>query len=64
MLVIYLALDGNDKDQVKYMQKKATNWETSIRAGGVQQNKVWKALKSTIPLTMEYTLSAMTLNYK
>ena len=64
MLVIYLALDGNDKDQVKYMQKKATNWATSIRAGGVQQNKVWKALNSTIFKIVKYPLPAMTLNDK
>ena len=38
MLVINLASDGNNKYQVKYMHKKATAWETSIRVGGFQQN--------------------------
>ena len=32
MLVMYLAPDGNNKDQVKYMHEKATAWEISIKA--------------------------------
>ena len=59
---MYLAPDGNNKEQVKYMQKKVTGWETSIRSGGVQQKKAWKALNSTIPQTMKYPLSHMTFN--
>ena len=39
ILGMNLALDGNNKHHVKYMHKKATAWETSIRAGGIQQNK-------------------------
>ena len=35
---MYLALDENNKYQVKYMHKKATTWETPIRVWGVQQN--------------------------
>ena len=64
MLVMYLAPDGNNKDQVNYIQKKATALETSTRSGGVQQNKAWKALNSTIPQTIKYPLSTMTLNEK
>ena len=64
MLIIYLALDGNNKDQVKYMQKKATTWATYIRVQGVQQNEAWKALNSTIPQIMEYSLSDMLLKQK
>ena len=37
MLGMYLVPDGNNKDQVKYMHKKATTWATSIRVGGVQR---------------------------
>ena len=64
MLGMYLEQDGNNKDQVKYMHKKATSQANSIRAGGIQQNDYWKALNSTIPQTMKYTLSAITLNKK
>ena len=39
MLVMYLAPDNNNKNQVKYMYKKETAWETSIREGGVQQKE-------------------------
>ena len=49
MLGMYLAPDGNNKDQVKYLHKKATAWETSIIVRGVQHNEAWKALNSTIP---------------
>ena len=49
MLGMYLEIYGNNKYQVKYMQKKVTAWETSIRAGGVQQNKSCKTLNATIP---------------
>ena len=49
MLGMYLTPDGNNKDQVKYMHKKATAWATSIRSGGIQQNEAWKALNSTNP---------------
>ena len=33
---MYLTLDGKNTNQFKYMHKKATTWETYIRAGGVQ----------------------------
>ena len=61
---MYLAPCGDNKDQIKYMHKKATAWATSIIVGGVQQNKAWKALISTIPQTMKYSLSYMILNEK
>ena len=61
-LGMYVAPDGNNKYQVKYMHKKATTWATSIRVGGVQQNNVWKALNATIPKKVKYPLSDMKLN--
>ena len=56
MLGVYLAPGGNNKYQVKYMHLKATTWETSTRAGGVQHNKAWKALNYTTPQIMKYPL--------
>ena len=64
MLGMYLEPNGNNKDQVKYIKKKSTKWETSVRAGGVQQNEARKALNSTTPQNMKYPLSAMSLNEK
>ena len=64
ILGVYLAPDGNNKDQVKYMHKNPTSWAISIIVGGVQQNKSWKALKSATLQTMKYPLSDMTLNKK
>ena len=64
MLVMYVAPDGNNNDQVKYMQKNSTSWKTAIRAGGVQQNKAWKSLNSSIPQTTKYSLFSIKLNGK
>ena len=64
ILVIYIAPDGNNKDQFKYMHKKETTWETSIKERGVQQKKLKKYLNYTIPQTMKYHFPAMTLNEK
>ena len=44
MMRMYPSPDVNIKVQVKYMHEKATTWEISIRAGGVQWNKVWISL--------------------
>ena len=44
MLGIYLPPYGNNKYQVKHMQKKSTGWAMSIRAGFFQQNEAWRAL--------------------
>ena len=57
MLGVYLAQDGNNNNQVKYMHKKATAWATSIRAGGVEQNKAWRAFNSTILKTIKMPLT-------
>ena len=38
MMVMYLTPYGKNNDQVEYMHKNTTTWETPIRAGGVQQN--------------------------
>ena len=64
MLGMYLAPDGNNKYQVKYMHTKSTAQKTSIRVEGVQQNEAWKSLNSTIPKTMKYPLSDIKLNGK
>ena len=45
MLVMYLALDGNNKDQVKYMHKKANAWATYIIVRGVKKKQSTEILK-------------------
>ena len=62
MLGMYIAPDGNNDDQLIYMHKKSTVWETSIRSGGVKQNEAQKVLNSTNPQTMKYPLSEMIIN--
>ena len=48
-LGIYLDLDENNRDRVKYMRTKALTWETSIQAKGIQKDGSWHALKLTTP---------------
>ena len=56
-----MAPDGNNSDQVKYMRTKSLSWSRSIRAGGIQKYESLHALKSTIPQTLKYPLTSMTL---
>ena len=64
MVGMYLGPYGNNKDQVKYIHKKVTEWATSISVGGVKQNEARKALNSATPPKMKYPLSDMTINEK
>ena len=64
MMGMYLALDYNNDDQVEYMQKKATDWATSIRPGVLQHNKAWRAFNYTKPQILLYPLPAMMINEK
>ena len=64
MLRLYLTLYGNNKDQVLYMHKKSTAWETSIRVGGVQQYGLWEYLNSTTLQAIKSPLPDMTMYEK
>ena len=64
MLGMYLALDRNIRNQVKYLKTEALTWETSIRSCGIQNDESWHTLKLTISHTLIYPLIEMTLTYK
>jgi hypothetical protein len=60
-LGIFLAMDGNFKDQVKYLREKTSEFADSVRTGFLNREDLWYALNSTIMKTLEYPLAAITL---
>ena len=61
MLGVHLAPDGNTKDQVHALRKKAENWAENIRCSRANTMEVWTALHRTIPFSLCYPLPAVTL---
>jgi hypothetical protein len=62
MLGVYLAPDGNNKQQVQYLRDKAQHWADSITSHYTNREEVWTALHRTIPFAMSYSLPASTLS--
>ena len=52
-LGVILAPDGNNKDAVKNLTKKATEWKDLVKAGHLKRHTAWQALESTILKTLE-----------
>jgi hypothetical protein len=61
MLGVLLAPDGNVKEHVHYLRKKAEHWASSITSSYSNKEEIWTALHCTIPFAMSYSLSASTL---
>jgi hypothetical protein len=64
MLGVYLAPDGNHKDQVETLRAKAERWACNIQSSRANQEEVWTALHRTIPFSLGYSLPAVTLSQK
>jgi exonuclease III len=62
MLGVHLAPDGNHKDQLMFLRKKAEAWATNLRECHANKEEVWTALHRTIPFSIGYSLPALTLN--
>ena len=56
MLGLYLAPDGNNKDQVKYMQKKGNHMGNFNTSRGCPKERSKENLKLNNPLNHEITL--------
>lgn len=61
MLGVHLAPDGNTKQHVFYLRRKAENWAAAINSSYGNREEVWTALHRTIPFTIAYSLPASTL---
>ena len=62
MLDVFLAIDGNNTAQIKYMQKVAEQWSKKVRVGHITRVDAWTAFTSTVMKTLEYPLLALTLS--
>ena len=59
-LGVYLAMDGNFKEQVTYLRKKMSEFGDHIQKGKLNRFDSWYALKSTIWKMLKYPLEAIT----
>ena len=64
MLGVYLAPDGNNKDQIKHLRKTTSRWASCIRTGHASAREAWVAINTTITKTVQYCLPATTLTQK
>jgi hypothetical protein len=61
-LGVYLAPDGNAKQQQLKMEKLATSWADSMRTGQIPKDDTWLALQSTIWKSLSYPLPALNMS--
>ena len=61
MVGVYLAPDGNQRQQLQVLQTKAKTWATLIRQSPLDDAAVWTAMNQTIIKGIEYPLAATTL---
>jgi hypothetical protein len=61
MLGAMQAVDGNNREEVKHLRKKADEFADSMRTGCLSKNDAWCALAATIMKTMECPMAAITL---
>jgi hypothetical protein len=62
MLGVHIAPDGNNRDHVTALRKKAEQWAGNIKDCRSNRNEIWTALHRTIPFSMGYSLPATTLS--
>ena len=63
-LGVVLAPDGNSKDAVSYLRKKANTWAAYIQTGHINRTDAWQALDSTIIKTIQHPIPALCLTKK
>ena len=61
MLGVFLAIDGNNKVQIKHMRRVAEEWYEKVRVGHLTRYDAWTALHTTIMKKLDYPLIALTL---
>ena len=55
-------MDGNNKDEILHLRKKADAFAESMRTGYLSKNDAWFALTATIMKTMEHPMTATALS--
>ena len=64
MLGVYLAPDGNNKEQVEHFKLKTQSLADKIRSGHLDRFEAWTALNTVAFKSIEYALPALTLSEK
>ena len=63
-LGVYLSPDGNNSDMKRVLLNKARTWAEHIRLGHLGRDKSWRALRTTIHKTIEFSLLSTTFTKK
>ena len=59
-LGMFLAPDGNMKDEIKALKKKVSTWCSQIRSGNIPPQDAFQSISTRIMKTLEYPLCATT----
>lgn len=63
-LGVFLAMDGNNKEQIIKLRQKTQEFADQIRTGFLNKWDAWYAINSTIMKTLEYPMLATTITEK
>lgn len=63
-LGVFLAPDGNNREQAKILRLKAEDWKEKIRVGHLDRSEAWRAIDYSILQSLRYPLPALTLTEK
>ena len=63
-LGVYIAGDGNWKDEIKYLTKMSQDWAEKVRVGQIHRKDAWMAFRLTIRKSLDYCLQATYLTKK
>jgi hypothetical protein len=63
-LGVYIAGDGNWKDEIEYLTNMSKEWAEKVRAGQINRNDAWMAFRMTIRKSLDYCLQATYLTRK
>jgi hypothetical protein len=60
-LRVWLAPDGNNKEEVLLLKQQVNDWADRIRAGHLPRQLVWESMQTAITKSIQYPLPATTL---
>jgi hypothetical protein len=63
-LGVFLAMNGNNKEEIKKLRAKSVEFSECIRTGRLTRFDAWYALTSTVMKTLEYLMAATTIKEK
>lgn len=64
ILGVWMAPDGNSKEQVRQLRKVTEEWADRVRSGHIMKADAWHYYQTTVKKSLEYPLVATTLSMK